>query len=257
MRSGQRLLLILLLGLPLRVGATGWLTGPSSYRQAVLAMAASRWQEAQTLIDAARPQEGRVDWVQNLLRERREAEVSSGYRLFELSGEVSRLRLTRAVGHCYAHHNLYLFLRREGVEESLLQDAFDRAEHVYRVWRRAYEEKIPDSIRWAYAALLYEGGRGSEVARLLEETRGEGTLPHGPEGPTAAEAGRFQLGFQMLQAYFHTARRDHPTALAYLEAAHRSGGATVLGWIRESDDFWALRDDPRFQRLLAPDREAR
>lgn len=230
--------------------ATGWLTGPSSYQQAVQAMAASRWQEADSLIRAASPDQGRVEWVKRLLLERAESEEGSGHAAFAADGKREHLRPSQAVGHCYAHHNLYLFLRSEGIQGELLDDAFDRAEKTYRLWHLVFGKQLPESIRWPYAGLLYEVDRVADVRTLLEGTRVEEALPHGVEGPGLDEVERFQMGFQMLLAYFHTARGDQVTALGYLRSARRKGGPSLVEWMRESDDFWKMRNNPEFQALL-------
>lgn len=228
--------------------AGSWLSGPSAYEQAVAAMAASEWDRAETLIAAARPEDGRVDWVKRLLRERRESDEATGYLRFRASGERQHLNARKAVFHSYAHHNLYLFLRTSGQPDALVQDALERALAVYKTWLAGKRGRLDPGLRWAYAGLLHEADRAVEADEFLDRTADGAVVPAGPEGPSAAEAERFTLGFQMLVAYFHGAHGDHETALAYLLAARRRDAPYVNDWVRRSDDFWTLRENPEFLR---------
>jgi tetratricopeptide (TPR) repeat protein len=184
------------------------------------------------------------------LQERREADEAAGYPTYLKTRKLSALRLTRAVGHCYAYHNLFLFLRTEEVAPALVQDAYDQAVKNYELWRAASKQVLSESIRWAYAGLLHERGRSVEAAAMLEATRSGSALLWGAKGPGVELASRFSGDFQMILAYFHTARGDRDTALGYLREALKKDPQWVLRWMRESDDFWRLRKDPEFQELL-------
>jgi hypothetical protein len=231
--------------------AGSWLAGPSAYEQAVAAMAAAEWDRAESLIEAARPEEGRVEWVKRLLRERRQGDEQSGYPRFQETGDASHLDVRRSVFHAYAYHNVFLFLRTESQPDELVHDALDRADAAYQAWIRQTPERLDPSLRWAYAGLLHDADRAMEAAEFLDSTGDGAAVPAGQEGPLPGEAERFTLGFQMLVAYFHAARGDAEGALAYLLAARRRDPAYVNDWVRRSDDFWTLRNHPEFVRMFS------
>lgn len=228
--------------------AGSWLSGPSAYEQAVTALAAGEWDRAETLIGAARPDEGRVEWVQRLLTERRQADAATGYTRFREAGDEAQLRPQKAVFHAYAYHNIYLFLRTTAQPEALVHDALDRAEAVYQTWVQRSPGRLDPSLRWAYAALLHEADRAQDADDFLRRTASGAQVQAGPAGPGVGDADRFTLGFQMLSAYFHAARGDAEAALAYLLAARRRDAAYVTDWVHRSDDFWSLRSHPEFLR---------
>lgn len=248
MRRSVPAVLAFVLAAPAFAGS--WLSGPSAYEQAVAAMAAAEWDRAETLIDAARPEEGRVEWVERLLRERRRSHEDSGYGRWEATGDPKALRQERAVASAYAYHNIFLFLRTTDSPETLVHDALDRAERVYRTWIDHPAGSLDPSLRWAYAGLLHDADRPTEAEEFLRDTAEHAAVPAGPEGPRPGEAGRYTLGFQMLIAYFHAARGDAEAALAYLLEARRRDRAYVVDWVRRSDDFWSLRSHPEFLRLF-------
>lgn len=243
------LTLALVAGASPRARAAGWLGTPSSYEQAVQAMAAARWDEARRLIAAASASEGRVLWVRRLLSEHARAEARSGYEDHPRDPEQAALDPRLAVAHCYAHHNIFLFLRTQEVAPALVTEAAVRAEQIYRSWI-GEAAQVDEGLRWAYAGLLHELGRGSDAEHFLARTAAGSSWQWSRGGPPAAAASRFELGFQMLLAYYHTARGDHDGALGFLEAAARREDPYVRAWAVESDDFYRLRDDPRFRRLF-------
>ena len=63
-----------------------------------------------------------------------------------------------------------------------------------------------------------------------------------------ARPDEFGTAYNLACAYSVLGERDK--AIGMLERAARQGGGN-LGWIRQDPDFDALRDDPRFQRLVA------
>ena len=106
-------------------------------------------------------------------------------------------------------------------------------------------------MRWAYAGLLHDGDQAMGADEFLDRTTEGAVIRAAAEGPPAAQAGRYTLGFQMLVAYFHGARGEPEAAMAYLLAARRRDPAYVNDWVRRSDDFWTLRNHPEFQRHFA------
>jgi adenylate cyclase len=63
-----------------------------------------------------------------------------------------------------------------------------------------------------------------------------------------ARPDEFGTAYNLACAYSVLGERDK--AIDMLERAARQGGGN-LGWIRQDPDFDSLRDDPRFQRLVA------
>ncbi len=214
--------------------AGSWLTGPTAYENAIQAMADANWTEAEQQIEGAAPQEGRVAWVKRLLRERK---------IGELGAQTSRgWSRNVAIAHTYAYHNLYLFLRAEGIEGARLKEAEIRADKVYRRWLEGRKSPTED-LRWPYVSFLYEVDRSDEVAPYLASTEG---WAFGEEGPGFSDVGKMGYGFQMLLAYFHCARGDFPLANHYLKAAYAQQPRATAKWVNQSDDFWMMRNDPEF-----------
>jgi len=214
--------------------AGSWLTGSSAYEQAIAATAAARWGEAARLVEAATAaaEEGRVDWLRRLLEERAEGEASG-----------------RAVAHAYAYHNFFNDTGTTETSDALVAEAAARAEEVYQRYLGS-SRRVDEALRWAYAGLLHELDREAEAAAFLRRTGEASSWRWSAGGPPGSSAGVFTLGYQMLLAYYHTARGDADAAMDFLEAARRRDPVRVVQWARESDDFWRLRDDPRYQAFL-------
>lgn len=250
LRNLAPLALAVFLGGPAAPAEAGsWLTGRTPFDEAVAAVAAGRYDEAARLAAALPPEHARGEWLRELLEDRREADLGSRYSAVR-AGDEAELRPAFAVSDAYAYHNLYLFLRAEGVEPALLEDARRVALEHYAAWISPDVEAVKPSLRWAYGAMLFEADRPEAASEFLAKTKAAAAVSAGVEGPRVEDVGRYTVGFLMLAAYYHTARGDADAALAFLRAAADKNPRYVRRWAARSDDFWALRGDLRFKKLL-------
>lgn len=234
MNSLRPLVLALAL-VPPTLAAESWLAGPGPWQRAVEALAHGRFAEAAALQAELPPGTPRAAWLTELLTDREDGDTPHA----------------SPVARTYSHHNIWLFVRREGASPAGVAAAFERADHAYRD-ALAAPGPIPEELRWAYAGLLHDGGRGAEAARLIESTRAQAPYPSwGVEGPPdPAAAATMNLGRVMLFAYYHCARGDRERTLDFLRVAARADYEYVRSWSLRSDDFAALAGDPGFEQLF-------
>lgn len=215
--------------------ASSWLSGPSTYQQAVQAAAEARWDDARQLAEAADASEGRVDWLLELLDGREQADEAGA----------------RPMAATFGHHNLYLFLRAEGVAAELVDGAYARAVQAYQgTFQREARDpgyQVPWAVEWTYLALLFEGDRMDDARAFIEARFSPGLSL---EGPDPARAASLSVHQRMIAAYVHTARGDHDAALSFLKAASEDSPFYAQDWAVRSDDFAALKGDARFRALF-------
>lgn len=253
--------LALALSLALAPGltASSWLFGESTtaWKKAVQLVAEARFQDAQAFLEGVEPQEaGRWSWLHRLLEDQARAEKHHPDVVF----------------WAFSYHNLYLFLKAEGVEGKFLEDAFLRAQKVYeaaqaRLWERTRVPEVSadteirrlsrplrgsfESLRIAYAGLLFDSGRSQEAQLVLEKTKRLGLGYELGKGPlTAGSLEGMSFHYRMLGAYCYAAQGRSEEAVTLLIGAADLRPHQTLEWLLESDDFVRLKEDPGFQKLL-------
>lgn len=236
----QRSFVVMVLGAALATGAAaqGWLKGPGPYRQAVEALAGYDLEGARAWASKATPTEGRLAWLREQISELEEGEAPGA----------------RGTSAAYPVHNLYLFLRSEGIQDERLDAIHERArtryEHVLADPDLVWEGLEADLLRLGFAGLCWEEGQGDRAERILARGAGASSYGIGPGGEHRGTLRELPVHLRMVMAYYETARGRNDRALDLLESAFYVDPLGVRRWVVRSDDFTPLKDEPRFREIF-------
>ncbi len=133
-----------------------------------------------------------------------------------------------------AYHNLFLFLKANGIT----QEQF--AENSVKFYKKAGGSATPqhkqetDLLMAAVFASNNEPDKADKVMKKVDLTK------------LGAD---FQT--QEYLAAYYAARGDQDDAMESLKAAYRERPDVIMTWLAVGDDFYIIKDDPRFVALLS------
>jgi tetratricopeptide (TPR) repeat protein len=133
-----------------------------------------------------------------------------------------------------AYHNLFLFLKSHDIDQ---KEFYKQARRFYGKARSSATVLHQSECDLLEAALLASGGEREKAAKLFAKV------------DEAAMRGDFE-SVEYLAAY-HAAAGNADEALASLEEAHKINPERTLTWLSVGDDFTGLKDDARYQALVA------
>jgi hypothetical protein len=137
------------------------------------------------------------------------------------------------------YHNLYLFLKAQGIEQ---KKYVDQARKYYGKARHAATLLHKSDCDLLEAALLAASGNREKAAKLYDKA------------DITSMRGDFE-STEYLAAY-HAAAGQGAAALEALEAAYKQNAERTLTWLAIGDDFASLKDDPIFQAVTITWRRA-
>lgn len=158
----------------------------------------------------------------------------SGIVLFDMEKKPSRSKAHMIYQNvAIAHHNLYLFLKTQGIEQT---EYYDEANRYYKKARSSGTYLHKSECDLLRAALLATGG-DTEKARKKFAKIDELML-----------RGDFE-SMEYLAAYY-AAVGDIEKAINALAAAYDMEPDKTLEWLNISDDFESLKGDPEYIAMV-------
>ncbi|MBT3182106.1 MAG: hypothetical protein HN337_06340 [Deltaproteobacteria bacterium] len=128
-----------------------------------------------------------------------------------------------------AYHNLYLFLKTQGIEQ---RDFFENAQRYYKKARRAGTTLHKEECDLLSAAITAASGNMKKAEKLFSKV--EESMLRGDFEST-----------EYLAAYYG-ASGDINNAVISLNEAYRLNPERTVAWIEIGDDFYNIKSDPRF-----------
>lgn len=132
-----------------------------------------------------------------------------------------------------AYHNLFLFLKSCNATQT---DYFKKALKYYKKSNRGALSKQKQEIQILVAALYATNGDLNKANKLFKKYNKE---KYGPD---------IQL-YLSLASYYAAIGNVEDTIMA-LKAAYRESSETVMNWMAVGDDFYLIRNDPQFRKLM-------
>ena len=132
-----------------------------------------------------------------------------------------------------AYHNLYLFLKRQGID----QEGFrSQARRYYHKARRAGTIMHKAECGVLDAALQASAGNKKKAAKKFSRLDPE----------------MLRWDFESMEylAVYHAAMEDAPAAVSALEVAYRMNPKRTKAWLAVGDDFAQIENDPLFTNLI-------
>lgn len=167
-------------------------------------------------------------------------------KLFYLAHQASRLlnyqmnkKIEKAEAHKtyqnigIAYHNLYLFLKTKGIDQSTYRK---EAQKFYKKARKASTPFHKVECNLLEASLLAATGEHTKAEKIYSKIDEQSLR------------GDFE-SMEYLAAY-HAAQGNVSEVLAALDTAYRLNPDATLTWLAIGDDFHSIADDPQFQALL-------
>lgn len=140
-------------------------------------------------------------------------------------------RLLYNVGAAY--HNLYLFLKNQGIENN---DFYKNAENFYLKAMKSRDASRKNHVTITLAALYAAGGDTKKAEKTFEKVDESEIEGHFVKKETLA--------------LYYAAIGDTDKALPYIEESYRINADYTKFWLGVSDDFYSLKDNEQFQKLL-------
>lgn len=155
--------------------------------------------------------------------------------LFEMEGKPSKPTAHEVYQNvAISYHNLYLFLKSQGIDQ---QDFFHEADRFYSKARRAGTHLHKAECDVLEAALIAASGDTNKAMNKFSKV------------DDLMLRGDFE-SMTYLAAYF-AAVGDAARALDALDAAFAISPTKILAWLEVSDDFEPLKDDAGFAARLS------
>lgn len=132
-----------------------------------------------------------------------------------------------------SYHNLFLFLKSRDVNQS---EYFKKALKFYRKSNGAFSPKEKQEIQILIAALYAAKGDLKKANKLFQKYNEE---KYGPD-----------LHLSLSIASYYAAIGNVEETISHLKKAHRESPETVMNWMAVGDDFYLIRDDPQFKKLM-------
>lgn len=132
-----------------------------------------------------------------------------------------------------AYHNLYLFLKTEDIEQD---DFFKEALKYYDRARTSSKPSHRSDGLLLKAAIIASNGGIKKAEKIFSKVN----------------TSKFKDDFESMEymAAYYAATGDVDKALSALEDAYRLNPESTLTWLVVGDDFYAIKDDPLFQKFL-------
>jgi hypothetical protein len=132
-----------------------------------------------------------------------------------------------------SYHNLFLFLKSRGIDQS---EYYKKALKYYKKSKGSISPKEKQEIQILTAALYAANGDLKKANKLFEKYDDE---KYGPD-----------LHLSLSIASYYAAVGNVEETILNLKKAHSESPETVMNWMAVGDDFYLIRDDPQFIRLL-------
>ena len=132
-----------------------------------------------------------------------------------------------------SYHNLFLFLKAKGDNQN---NFFRKAINFYKKSNKGGNAKQKQEIAILMAALYAAKGDTKKAERLFDKNNND----------------KFGLDYelQVTLATYYAAVGDVEKTIEALRSAYRESPETIMSWLAVGDDFYLLRNDPQFIRLL-------
>jgi hypothetical protein len=156
-----------------------------------------------------------------------------------LLSENHKTKPSRSEWHQYyenlavAYHNLFLFLKARDRNQPAF---FNEALNLYKKSKKNATSMHKQEIDILMAALYVSGGeykKGEDIMKKFEKSQWGEHFP-----------------MQECIATYYAAQADVDQTITALKKAYTEKPGAVLTWLAVTDDFYLIRDDPRFVSLL-------